>query len=130
MRTISREVGDASLLTPQRLHAELLVTDPRFLDAYLQGALKDATHSDLHESTSPHPWPLSRSRELVVQNARGHTLMMSVPAGVHGTLEERESHVCERSRRRLPGGSRDAHVRTRPLDTGILDARAARPGTG
>ena len=45
---ISREVRDASLLTPQRLHAELLATDPRFLDAYLQGALKDATSSELH----------------------------------------------------------------------------------
>ncbi len=35
-------------MTPQRLHAELLATGPRFLDAYLQGALKDATHSVLH----------------------------------------------------------------------------------
>src|SRR5919202_42507 len=53
--------------------------------------------------------------------------MMSVPAGVHGTLEERESHVCERSRGRLPGGSQGACA---PARHGPSAARAARPGTG
>ena len=48
VRKISREVGDASLLTPQRLHAELLVTSPARLEAYLQGALRDGTRSAAH----------------------------------------------------------------------------------
>lgn len=50
VRTISREVGSESLLTPQRLHAELLVTSASRLEAYLQGALKDATRSALHKT--------------------------------------------------------------------------------
>ena len=49
VRTISREVGGhGDLLTPQRLHAELLVTSAARLESYLQGALKDATRSALH----------------------------------------------------------------------------------
>jgi len=46
VRTISREVGATSsgaLLTPQRLHAELLAAGKEELEAYLQGALKDGT---------------------------------------------------------------------------------------
>ena len=35
-------------LTPQRLHAELLSADATGLEAYLQGALCDGTHSVLH----------------------------------------------------------------------------------
>jgi hypothetical protein len=35
-------------LTPQRLHAELLGADAKGLEAYLQGALCDGTHSALH----------------------------------------------------------------------------------
>ncbi len=35
-------------LTPQRLYAELLAAKARGLEAYLQGALKDATESYLH----------------------------------------------------------------------------------
>jgi hypothetical protein len=50
VRKISREVGDASLLTPQRLHAELLVTGSTRLESYLQGALRDATRSDAHKT--------------------------------------------------------------------------------
>ena len=50
VRRISREVGDEGLLTPQRLHAELLVTGSTRLEAYLQGALRDATRSDAHKS--------------------------------------------------------------------------------
>ena len=37
-------------LTPQRLHAELLSTDAKGLEAYLQGALGDATHSARHRT--------------------------------------------------------------------------------
>ena len=37
-------------MTPQRLHAELLVTSATRLQAYLQGALKDATMSALHRT--------------------------------------------------------------------------------
>ena len=37
-------------MTPQRLHAELLVTSASRLQAYLQGALKDATMSALHRT--------------------------------------------------------------------------------
>ena len=37
-------------LTPQRLHAELLVTSAMRLQSYLQGALKDATKSALHRT--------------------------------------------------------------------------------
>ena len=48
VRTISREVGDRSLLTPQRLHAELLVTSAARLEAYLQGSLRDGTRSVAH----------------------------------------------------------------------------------
>ena len=36
------------LLTPQRLHAELLTSDAKGLEAYLQGALHDGTCSGLH----------------------------------------------------------------------------------
>ena len=50
VRKISREVGDGSLLTPQRLHAELLVTGSTRLESYLQGALRDATKSDAHKT--------------------------------------------------------------------------------
>ena len=50
MRRISREVRDKALLTPQRLHAELLVTGSTHLEAYLQGALRDATRSDAHRT--------------------------------------------------------------------------------
>jgi len=50
VRRISREVGDEDLLTPQRLHAELLVTGSQRLEAYLQGALRDATRSDVHKT--------------------------------------------------------------------------------
>ena len=35
-------------LTPQRLHAELLATGAKGLEAYLQGALRDGTRSALH----------------------------------------------------------------------------------
>jgi hypothetical protein len=35
-------------LTPQRLHAELLATGAKGLEAYLQGALRDGTRSVLH----------------------------------------------------------------------------------
>jgi hypothetical protein len=38
------------LLTPQRLHAELLATDAKSLEAYLQGALRDGTRSALHRT--------------------------------------------------------------------------------
>ncbi len=38
------------LLTPQRLHAELLVTSATRMQAYLQGALKDATKSAAHRT--------------------------------------------------------------------------------
>jgi len=38
------------LLTPQRLHAELLVTSATRMQAYLQGALKDATRSAMHRT--------------------------------------------------------------------------------
>ena len=48
VRKISREVGDAGLLTPQRLHAELLVTSAARLEAYLQGSLRDGTRSVAH----------------------------------------------------------------------------------
>ena len=37
-------------MTPQRLHAELLVTSAMRLQSYLQGALKDATKSALHRT--------------------------------------------------------------------------------
>ena len=37
-------------MTPQRLHAELLVTSALRLQSYLQGALKDATMSALHRT--------------------------------------------------------------------------------
>jgi hypothetical protein len=40
VRKISREVGDEGLLTPQRLHAELLVTGSTRLESYLQGAAR------------------------------------------------------------------------------------------
>jgi hypothetical protein len=49
VRTISREVGE-TLLTPQRPHAELLVTSATQVEAYLQGALKDGTRNDLHKT--------------------------------------------------------------------------------
>src|SRR6266516_3293915 len=39
-----------SSLTPQRLHAELLGTDAKSLEAYLQGALRDGTRSALHRT--------------------------------------------------------------------------------
>ena len=39
-----------SLLTPQRLHAELLATDAKSLEAYLQGALRDGTRSVQHRT--------------------------------------------------------------------------------
>ena len=39
-----------SSLTPQRLHAELLDADAKGLEAYLQGALCDGTHSALHRT--------------------------------------------------------------------------------
>ena len=38
------------LLTPQRLHAELLETGATGLEAYLQGALRDGTRSALHNT--------------------------------------------------------------------------------
>ncbi len=38
------------LLTPQRLHAELLDTGANGLEAYLQGALRDGTRSTLHNT--------------------------------------------------------------------------------
>ncbi len=50
VRKISREVGDEGLLTPQRLHAELLVTGSTRLESYLQGALRDATRSAAHKT--------------------------------------------------------------------------------
>ena len=37
-------------MTPQRLHAELLVTSAMRLQSYLRGALKDATKSALHRT--------------------------------------------------------------------------------
>ncbi len=37
-------------LTPQRLHAELLVADARETRAYLQGALRDGTFSRIHKT--------------------------------------------------------------------------------
>lgn len=37
-------------LTPQRLHAELLVFGATGLEAYLQGALKDGTYSARHRT--------------------------------------------------------------------------------
>jgi hypothetical protein len=37
-------------LTPQRLHAELLATGASGLEAYLQGALHDATYSRIHRT--------------------------------------------------------------------------------
>jgi hypothetical protein len=52
MRTISREVAESSslmaALTPQRLRAELLTVDASSSQAYLLGALHDATISRLH----------------------------------------------------------------------------------
>jgi hypothetical protein len=43
-----RPNGDC--LTPQRLHAELLATGAKGLEAYLQGALRDGTRSALHNT--------------------------------------------------------------------------------
>ena len=43
-----RPNGDC--LTPQRLHAELLATGAKGLEAYLQGALRDGTRSALHST--------------------------------------------------------------------------------
>jgi hypothetical protein len=40
--------GDS--VTPQRLHAELLAVGAKGLEAYLQGALRDATRSALHRT--------------------------------------------------------------------------------
>ncbi len=37
-------------VTPQRLHAELLAVGAKGLEAYLQGALRDGTHSALHHT--------------------------------------------------------------------------------
>ena len=37
-------------VTPQRLHAELLAVGAKGLEAYLQGALRDATRSALHRT--------------------------------------------------------------------------------
>jgi hypothetical protein len=37
-------------LTPQRLHAELLATGAKGLEAYLQGALRDGTRSERHHT--------------------------------------------------------------------------------
>src|SRR5262249_756357 len=52
VRTISREVAESSnqafLLTPQRLHAELLETSASGARAYLHGAAHDATVSHWH----------------------------------------------------------------------------------
>jgi LAGLIDADG-like domain len=52
VRTISREVAEtpnqATLLTPQRLHAELLETSVSGARAYLHGAAHDATISRRH----------------------------------------------------------------------------------
>ncbi|MFN8036067.1 MAG: LAGLIDADG family homing endonuclease [Acidimicrobiia bacterium] len=39
-----------ALLTPQRLHAELLAVGAKGLEAYLQGALRDGTRSRLHDT--------------------------------------------------------------------------------
>ena len=54
MRTISREVAEspsqATPLTPQRLHAELLETSAFGARAYLQGAAHDATISRAHRT--------------------------------------------------------------------------------
>ena len=38
------------VVTPQRLHAELLAVGAKGLEAYLQGALRDATRSALHRT--------------------------------------------------------------------------------
>ena len=54
VRTISREVAETSsqtaLLTPQRLHAELLETSVSGARAYLHGAAHDATISHRHRT--------------------------------------------------------------------------------
>jgi hypothetical protein len=51
VRTISREVQvEMRPVTPQRPHAELLSADTHFLEAYLQGALGDATYSARHRT--------------------------------------------------------------------------------
>jgi len=54
VRTISREVAETSnqtaLLTPQRLHAELLETSVSGARAYLHGAAHDATISRRHRT--------------------------------------------------------------------------------
>ena len=54
MRTISREVAEepcqATSLTPQRLHAELLETSVSGTRAYLLGALHDGTMSHTHRT--------------------------------------------------------------------------------
>jgi LAGLIDADG-like domain len=53
VRTISREVAvhrPDALLTPQRLHAELLDAGAKGLEAYLQGALKDGTRCARHNT--------------------------------------------------------------------------------
>ena len=54
VRTISREVADpsnqADLLTPQRLHAELLEASASGARAYLHGAAHDATISRRHRT--------------------------------------------------------------------------------
>jgi hypothetical protein len=54
VRTISREVAEspnqAALLTPQRLHAELLETSASGARAYRHGAAHDATISRLHRT--------------------------------------------------------------------------------
>jgi LAGLIDADG-like domain len=41
---------EGDLLTPQRLHAELLATGASSLEAYLQGALRDGTRSARHHT--------------------------------------------------------------------------------